>query len=96
METRNGLITFGLFVLLAVFTFVFCLGALATPDTPNMTYGVLALIGFVVCIIASLFNGSTARQNGEALAVWFTSYAVVVSIVFVWFLTRCGSAFKLW
>jgi NADH:ubiquinone oxidoreductase subunit 6 (subunit J) len=93
METRNGLITFGLFVLLAAFTFVFCLDALAVPNT---TYGVLALIGFVVCIVASLFNGFTAKQNGEALAVWFTGYAVVVSIAFVWYLTRCGTAFKFW
>jgi hypothetical protein len=93
METRNGLLTFGIFVLLFAFTFVFCLDALSAS---NNTYGVLALIGFVVCIAASLFNGYTARQNGEALAVWFTSYAVVVSIVFVWYLTRVGTAFKYW
>jgi hypothetical protein len=93
METRNGLITFGIFVLLAVFTFVFCLDALALPNT---TYGVLAMIGYVVCIAASLFNGFTSRQNGEALATWFNSYAVVISIVFVWYLTRCGTAFKWW
>jgi len=93
METRNGLITFGIFVLLFAFTFVFCLDALAIPNT---TYGVLALIGFVVCIATSLFNGFTAHQNGEALAVWFNSYAVIVSIVFVWYLTRCGTAFQWW
>jgi hypothetical protein len=93
METRNGLLTFGIFVLLAAFTFVFCLDALAIP---NMTYGVLALIGYLVCITAGFFYGFTARQNGEALAVWFNSYAVVVSIVFVWYLTRCGTAFGLW
>jgi hypothetical protein len=93
MESRNGLLTFGIFVLLAVFTFVFCLDALAVPNT---TYGVLALIGYVVCIAASLFNGFTSRKNGEALGVWFNSYGVIVSIVFVWYLTRCGSAFKWW
>ncbi|MGO8692276.1 MAG: hypothetical protein ACLQMF_01275 [Rectinemataceae bacterium] len=93
METRNGLITFGLFVLLFAFSFVFCLDALAIP---NNLYGVLALIGYVICIAASLFNGVIARQNGEALGVWFSSYAVVVSIVFVWYITRVGTAFKWW
>jgi hypothetical protein len=93
METRNGLITFFIFVLLSVFTFVFCLDALAIP---NMTYGILALIGFVAVIATSLFNGFTAKQNGEALAVWFNSWAVIVSIVFVWYLTRCGTAFAWW
>jgi hypothetical protein len=93
METRNGLITFGIFVLLAAFTFVFCLDALAIPNTE---YGVLALIGFVVVISASLFYGFTAGQNGEALGVWFTTWAIIVSIAFVWYLTRCGTAFKWW
>ena len=93
METRNGLLTFGIFVLLSVFTFVFCLDALAVPNT---TYGVLALIGYVVVIAAAFFSGFTARKNGEALGVWFNSWAVVVSIVFVWYLTRVGTAFKWW
>jgi uncharacterized membrane protein len=93
MEARNGLITFFIFIVLFAFTFVFCLDALAVPNT---TYGVLALIGYVVCISASLFNGSAAKQNGEALSVWFNSYAVIVSIVFIWYLTRCGTAFKWW
>jgi hypothetical protein len=93
METRNGLLTFGIFVLLSVFTFVFCLDALAIPNT---TYGVLALIGYVVVIAASFFTGFTARKNGEALGVWFNTWAVIVSIVFVWYLTRVGSAFKWW
>ena len=93
METRNGLLTFGIFVLLSVFTFVFCLDALAAP---NMTYGVLALIGYVVVISAAFFSGFTARKNGEALGIWFNSWAVIVAIVFVWFLPRCGSTFKWW
>ncbi len=93
METRNGLLTFGIFVLLFAFTFVFCLDALRGPNT---TYGVLAALGFVVCIAASLFSGFTAGQNGEALAVWFNSYGVIVSVVFVWYLTRVGTAFQWW
>ena len=93
MESRNGLLTFGIFVLLFAFTFVFCLDALAGPNT---TYGVLALIGFVVLVVASIFNGFTSRKNGEALGVWFLSFAIVVGIAFVWYLTRCGTAFKWW
>jgi hypothetical protein len=93
METRNGLLTFGIFVLLSAFTFVFCIDALAIPNT---TYGILALIGYVVVIAASLFNGFTAGKNGEAMAVWFNTWGVLVSIVFVWYLTRCGTAFQWW
>ncbi len=93
MESRNGLITFGIFVLLFAFTFVFCWDALAGQNT---MYGVLALLGFVVLIAASLFNGITARQNGDALGVWFMTFAIIVSIVFVWYLTRCGTAFQWW
>jgi hypothetical protein len=93
MESRNGLLNFGIFVLLFAFTFVFCLDALKIPNT---TYGVLAVIGYVVCIVASLFLGFVSKQNGEALSVWFNTYAIVVSIVFVWYLTRCGTAFQWW
>ncbi len=93
MEARNGLITFGIFIVLFAFTFVFCLDALAVP---NPTYGILAVIGYVVCVVAALFNSFTSRKNGEALAVWFSTYAVIVGIVFVWYLTRCGTAFKWW
>jgi hypothetical protein len=93
MENRNGLITFGIFVLLSAFTFVFCLDALSIPSTE---YGILALIGYVVVISVSLFNGYIARKNGEALSVWFNSWVVIMSIAFVWFLTRCGTAFGWW
>ena len=93
METRNGLLTFGIFVLLAAFTFVFCLDALRLS---NATYGVLALIGYIAAVLAAFFYGYTAKQNGEALAVWFNTYAVLVSIAFVWYLTRCGTAFQWW
>jgi hypothetical protein len=93
MESRNGLILFGLFVLIFAFTFVFCLDALAVPNT---FYGILALIGYVVCIAASLFTGYTSRQNGESIATWFSAYSIVVSIIFIWYLTRCGTAFGWW
>lgn len=93
MDAKNGLVNFGLFILLFVFTFVFCLDALALPNT---TYGVLALIGYIVCVGAALFTGILSRRDGEALAVWYFCYAVVVSIIFVWYLTRCGTAFGWW
>jgi hypothetical protein len=93
MDTKNGLVTFGLFILLFAFTFVFCVDALAIPNT---MYGVLALIGYIVCIAASLFTSFLSRRDGEALAVWYMTYAIIVSIIFVWYLTRCGTAFKWW
>ena len=70
-----------------------CLDALSIPNT---FYGVYALIGYVVVISASLFNGFTAKQNGESLSIWFNTWAILMSIVFVWYLTRCGTAFQWW
>ncbi len=93
MESRNGLVNFGLFVLLFGFTFVFCLDALAIPNT---FYGILALIGFIICIVASLFTGVISQREGAALSIWYYSYAIVVSICLVWYLTRCGTAFQWW
>jgi hypothetical protein len=93
MENRIGLVTFFVLVLLFAFSFVFCLDALAIPNT---TYGVLALIGYIFCIVVALFQGMTAHKEGSALSVWYYGYTIVVSIVFVWYLTRCGTAFKFW
>ncbi len=93
MDTRNSLITFILLVLLFACTFIFSVDALGTP---NALYGVVAIIGFIVCIGMSLFSSILAAQNGEGIAIWLRVYAVVISIVFIWFLTRCGTAFGLW
>jgi len=93
VETRNGLVVFGLFVLLFGFTFVFCLDALAIPNT---FYGILALIGYIVCIGVGLFNAMMSKREGEALSSWFNTYVIIVSIIFIWYLTRCGTAFGWW
>jgi hypothetical protein len=93
MDAKNGLVPFGLLIILFGFTFVFCLDALALPNT---FYGVLALVGFVFIIFASLFLGMLSRRDGEALALYFSIYGVVVSIIFIWYLTRCGTAFGWW
>jgi hypothetical protein len=93
MDTKNGLVNFMLFIFLFAFSFIFSLDALAIP---NVTYGVLALIGFVVCLAGSLFNGVLSKRDGEALSLWFFTFAVVCGIVTVWYLTRCGTAFGWW
>jgi len=93
MDSRNGLIPFGLLVLLVAFSFVFCLDSL---NLSNMTYGVLALIGFIFSLLASLLLGSFARSEGQALGAWYSSYALVVAVVFIWYLTRVGTALKFW
>lgn len=93
METRNGLINFTLFIFIFVFSFIFSLDALALP---NVFYGVLALIGYLVSLSGSVFNGVLSRRDGEALSLWYFVYAVIVGIVMVWYLTRCGTAFGWW
>jgi hypothetical protein len=93
MDSRNGLIPFGLLIVLFAFTFVFCIDSLSIP---NMTYLTLAIIGYVVCIAASLLLGLFARQEGGALSVYYSLYALLVSIIFVWYLTRVGTFVRLW
>lgn len=93
METRNGLINFTLFIFIFVLSFIFSLDALALP---NVFYGTLALLGFLVSLGGSLFNGVLSKRDGEALALWYFTYAVIVGIVTVWYLTRCGTAFGWW
>ena len=93
MDTKNGLINFSLFVFVFIFAFVFSVDALSSPNT---FYGVLALVGFIVSLSASLFNGILARRDGEALALWYFVYAVLVGIITVWYMTRCGTAFGWW
>jgi len=93
MDTRNGLLNFTIFILLFAFSFVLGNDALSAQNT---LYGVFAVLGYTVGIALAFFNGIMARRAGEALAIWYLTYAVVVSIVFVWFLTRVGTAFGLW
>jgi hypothetical protein len=93
MDNRFGLITFGILVVLFGFAFVFCWDSLALP---NLFYGILAMVGFVVCISFALFLGLMTSQQGEAISVWYYAYLIIVSIVFVWYLTRCGTFFQFW
>jgi hypothetical protein len=93
METKNGLVNFTLFIFIFAFSFVFSLDALSLP---NAFYGVLALIGYLVSLSGSLFNGVLSHRDGEALSLWYFVYAVVVAIITVWYLTRCGTAFGWW
>jgi branched-subunit amino acid transport protein len=93
MDNRSGLLIFGIFVLLFAFTFVFGLDSL---NIPNVVYGVLAMIGYVVCISGALINGVLMRKDGGALSVWYFAYSIIVSIIFIWYMTRCGTAFGWW
>lgn len=93
MDSKNGLINFSLFIFIFVFAFVFSLDALASS---NVLYGVLSLLGFIVCLSGSLFNGMLSRRDGEALALWYFTYAIIVGIITVWYLTRVGTAFSWW
>jgi len=93
MDSRNGLIPFGLLVLVFAFTFVFCLDSLSAQNT---TYMVLAVIGFVGALGASLLLGLFARRDGEALSLWYFIYVLIVGIIFIWYLTRLGTYFKFW
>jgi len=93
MDTRNGLVNFFILVFVFAFAFIFSIDALAQPNT---FYGVIALVGFLVSLASSLFNGMLARRDGEALALWYLTFSIIVGVVTVWYLTRCGTAFGWW
>ena len=90
---RNYLVFFFILILVFAFTFVFCWQAIAEQNT---LYGTLAVLGFLTGIISSLVIGFQAREEGGALFVWFFGYTIIISIIFVWYLTRCGSLFQFW
>jgi hypothetical protein len=93
MNNRGGLLTFITLVILFVFTIIIGNSGI---DRVYLPWGLLALLGYIVGIGFAITLGSFARKNGESLALAYFAYAVVVSVVFVWFLTRCGTFFRLW
>jgi hypothetical protein len=93
MDNRTNMLLFIGLVILFGFTFIFCLDALSIP---NVNYGIYALIGYAVCLGFSLFQWALLRKDGGAMTPWFISYAVIIGIVCVWYLTRCGTAFGWW
>ena len=93
MDNRTSMLLFIGLVVLFAFTFVFCLDALALE---NVKYGVIALLGYLVCLGFSIFQGSLMKKEGGALTLWFSTYTIVIGIVFVWYLTRTGTAFGWW
>jgi hypothetical protein len=90
---RNYLVFFFILVLAFAFTVVFCWQAVQEQNT---LYGVLAILGYVACIASSLLIGLQVREEGGSLFLWFFAYTVVISIFFVWFLTRAGSLLQFW
>lgn len=93
MDNRTNMLLFFCLSVLFALTFIFGLDALSLPD---LKYGIIAFIGYVVCLGFSIFEGALLRKDGSPLLIWFQVYTVVIGIVFVWYLTRCGSAFGWW
>jgi len=93
MDNRVGLVFFVIFVLLFAFAFGFGWYAL---EMPSLVFGILALVGFIVVLAGSLINGALIKNEGGALAPWYFTLAIVVGVVFVWYLTRSGTALGFW
>ncbi len=93
MDNRTNMVLFFSLAVIFAFTFVFCLDALSLP---NVTYGIIALIGYIICMGFSLFQAALLKKEGSPLVYWFRTYTIVVGIVFVWYLTRTGTAFGWW
>jgi len=90
---RNYLVFFFILILVFAFTFVFCWQAI---QEKNVLYGTLAVLGYLTGLIASLVIGFQAREESGSLFVWFFGYTILISIFFVWYLTRGGSLFQFW
>jgi hypothetical protein len=93
MDNRTSMLLFIGLVVLFVFTFIFGVDALALP---SVKYGIIALIGHLVCLGFGFFQWGLLRKEGGAMAPWFVSYVVVIGVLSVWFFTRCGTAFGWW
>jgi len=84
MDNRTSMLLFLVLVVLFAFTFVFGIDALALP---NVTYGILSLIGYIVCLGFSIFQWALLKKERGAMMPWFITYAVVIGILFVWYLS---------
>lgn len=94
MDNRTSMLLFIGLVVLFAFTFVFCLDALFDPE--RQVRGNRASIGCLVCMGFALFKRALLKKDGAPMTLWFTTYSIVVGIVFVWYPTRCGTAFAWW
>lgn len=93
MDNRTDMLLFIALAVLFAFTFVFGLDALAIPE---VRYGVISLVGYVVCLFFTIFKGMLLKKDGGAMMPWYLTFAIVQGILFVWYLTRCGTAFGFW
>lgn len=93
MEARNYLIFFIVLVITFAFSFVFGQHSLAYDI---VLYGILATVGYALCIGVAIIFAMIIRTEGGGLAAWFSIYTVVAAIIFVWYLTRAGVKFGWW
>jgi hypothetical protein len=93
MDNRTNMLLFISLTVLSALTFVFGLDALVIS---SVKYGVISLIGYLICLGFSIFESALLKKDGSPLLLWFRVYTIVVGIVFVWYLTRCGTAFGWW
>jgi len=93
MDNRNDLLLFVSLAILFAFTFVFGWDGLAVPETRS---GFIAFVGFLFTLSVSIFKMQLLRKDGGAMLPWFGGFAILQGIVFVWFLTRVGTAMGLW
>ena len=95
MDNRSGLVLFGMLVLALVFSVTLSWDALSGGST-SVVYGIFALAGFILCVAASFFEFLLLKREGVALSYWFLIAGIIISVIFIWYLTRCGTIFGWW
>lgn len=93
MENKAVMSLFFVLVVVFIFSFTLSLDAIANN---NVMYGVYALIGFILLVSLSLFQGMFLKKDGVAVAYWFRALSTISLIVLVWYLTRTGTLFGWW
>lgn len=93
MDNKSILVLFFCLVLLFVFSFTLSLDAISNDQ---VMYGIYALVGFVVLVGLSFFQGATLKKDGVSLAYWFQLLSLVSLVVLVWYMTRAGAKFSWW
>ena len=90
---RNFLVfIFGL-ILLLLFSFAFCYVSIYSEI---LIAGILAIIGYVACLVIAIVIGIASREEGGNLFVWFFGIGGVTAVILVWYLTRAGTLLKIW
>lgn len=93
MDNKSIIVLFGMLVAIFIVSFTLSIDAVAGQ---NVTYGIYAFVGFLLVVLASLFENMILSKEGVSISYWYRASAVIGLIVLVWYCTRLGTLFGWW